>query len=81
MGFDALEGVRDVATFTQDGGTYLIAASDVDNAVQLIDVSNPDGTAGGAPVAAADAFVGAPASVTMLNGALRRMSWFRDCRH
>ena len=49
-GFDALDRVRDVEVYDVDGRTYVVAASNADNGVQVIDVADP---ARPAPVAAA----------------------------
>ena len=40
-GFDRLDGARDVETFVIDGSTYAIIASNDDNGVQIINVTDP----------------------------------------
>ena len=47
----ALRGARGVATFVQGSATFAIVASNADDGVQLIDVSDPH-----APVAAGSAW-------------------------
>ena len=39
--FAMLEGASDVATFTIGSSTYAIVASDTDDGVQIIDISDP----------------------------------------
>ena len=62
-GFDTLNGALGVATFVIGASTYAIVASEVDDGVQLIDVSNPS-----APVAAGSATDGV-GGFDELNGA------------
>ena len=40
-GFDALDRVRDVEVYDMDGRTYVVAASNADSGVQVIDVTDP----------------------------------------
>ena len=52
-GFDALDGAGDIEVTSIGGRTYALVASWADNAVQIIDVSDPD-----SPVPAASVFDG-----------------------
>ena len=51
--YDALDGARDVATVTIDGYTYAVIASDRDDGVQIVNITEP-----GSPVPAASFFDG-----------------------